>query len=170
MDNPFATVALIIAFQSLSVLPHELGHALAGRWVGLKQIRILIGTGKPLFSLNILGFPALFLFHKPASDLLVAERMIRQAIELSPEQPTLFGTLGGIVVELGRFAEGETHLRFCLKHSKSIRDSGICNLYLGLIRLQQGEQNAARKLLEFAKIQVADPWLQAKADTALRQL
>lgn len=41
------------------ILPHELRHALAGRALPFKQIRIIVGGGRPIFSFNLLGFPVL---------------------------------------------------------------------------------------------------------------
>src|SRR5438093_7045950 len=42
------------------VLPHELGHAVLPRLFGYKQLRILIGSGKQLFSVKFFGFAWLF--------------------------------------------------------------------------------------------------------------
>ncbi|HXU77791.1 MAG TPA: M50 family metallopeptidase, partial [Methylomirabilota bacterium] len=48
---------LVILVQWLMVFPHELGHAVVARWLGYSQIRIIIGAGRPLFSIQFLGFP-----------------------------------------------------------------------------------------------------------------
>ena len=42
------------------IVPHEFGHALAARWLGYKQIRIVVGLGQPLFTTYVLGFPCVF--------------------------------------------------------------------------------------------------------------
>src|SRR5256885_1100857 len=47
----------LILLQWLMVVPHELGHALMARALGDKQIRIIVGFGRPVFSVNFLGFP-----------------------------------------------------------------------------------------------------------------
>jgi hypothetical protein len=52
--------ACFIFVQWLMVLPHELGHAVAARVLGYKQVRISVGFGRPLFFLNFLGFRWLF--------------------------------------------------------------------------------------------------------------
>ena len=52
--------ACLVLLQWLMVLPHELGHALVARYLGYKQIRILVGFGKPIFSLKLFGFRWLF--------------------------------------------------------------------------------------------------------------
>ena len=49
-------VASLCLIQWLMILPHELGHALMARFFGYRQIRILIGSGKPLVSMSFLGF------------------------------------------------------------------------------------------------------------------
>jgi len=53
-------LALLVAMQWFMILPHELGHALAARSLGYDQIRILVGAGKPIFSLRFFGIPILF--------------------------------------------------------------------------------------------------------------
>jgi tetratricopeptide (TPR) repeat protein len=53
-------LALLVIFQWVMLVPHELGHALAGRLLGYGQIRILIGSGKPIFTTELLGIQWLF--------------------------------------------------------------------------------------------------------------
>jgi hypothetical protein len=50
------SIFVLCAIQWLIVFPHELGHAIAGRALGFKNIRILIGTREVLWSGNALGF------------------------------------------------------------------------------------------------------------------
>src|SRR5690348_13678552 len=52
--------AFLCLIQWLMILPHELGHASLARYFGYKQIRILVGSGRQLFSAKFLGFPWLF--------------------------------------------------------------------------------------------------------------
>lgn len=40
----------------VSILPHELGHALVARGVGMKVFKIHVGVGKTLFTRYLLGF------------------------------------------------------------------------------------------------------------------
>ncbi len=47
-------------FLIASILPHELGHALAARWLGFRVFKIYVGHGKTLFQRNLLGFPTEF--------------------------------------------------------------------------------------------------------------
>src|SRR5439155_1522526 len=53
-------IACLLLFQWVMILPHELGHAVLARLFGYKQIRILIGSGKQLFSVKFFGFAWLF--------------------------------------------------------------------------------------------------------------
>jgi hypothetical protein len=67
-----AVVGLLLILQYLLVIPHELGHAVAARFFGYSNIRILIGAGKPLFSFRLFGFDWL-LNRVPAGGLTYAK-------------------------------------------------------------------------------------------------
>jgi hypothetical protein len=43
-------------FLFVTILPHELGHALVARGVGMRVFKIHVGVGKTLFTRNLLGF------------------------------------------------------------------------------------------------------------------
>lgn len=47
-------------FLFTTILPHELGHACAARWLGLRVFKIHVGSGKTLFTRNIFGFDTEF--------------------------------------------------------------------------------------------------------------
>src|SRR6267378_7195253 len=47
---------LICMIQWLMIVPHELGHAIAGKLLGYTQIRIMVGAGKPFMSFDFAGF------------------------------------------------------------------------------------------------------------------
>jgi hypothetical protein len=47
---------LICLIQWLMIVPHELGHAIAGKLLGYTQIRIMVGAGKPFLSFDFAGF------------------------------------------------------------------------------------------------------------------
>ena len=55
LDATGLWAALLCAFQWIMILPHELGHALAARLLGYRQIVILVGFGKPLCAFGFLG-------------------------------------------------------------------------------------------------------------------
>lgn len=59
LDSELVCVSLLVMFQWVMTFPHELGHAIAGRVLGFQQIRILVGSGKPLFSFQFFGIPTL---------------------------------------------------------------------------------------------------------------
>jgi tetratricopeptide (TPR) repeat protein len=47
---------LICLIQWMMIVPHELGHAVAGKLLGYTQIRIMVGAGKPFLSFELAGF------------------------------------------------------------------------------------------------------------------
>ena len=58
-DSMAVRWSLLMIFQWLMILPHELGHAAAGRVLGFGQIRILVGSGKPMFSFQLFSIPTI---------------------------------------------------------------------------------------------------------------
>lgn len=54
-----AATFLVCALLSapLSTLVHELGHALAGRLVGLKAVRVVVGSGPVAWRVRLAGLP-----------------------------------------------------------------------------------------------------------------
>ena len=45
---------------SLSILPHELGHAFTAKWLGWRVFRIFVGYGKTIFKVKLFGFETEF--------------------------------------------------------------------------------------------------------------
>jgi len=45
---------------SLSILPHELGHAFTAKWLGWRVFRIFVGYGKTVFKIKLFGFDTEF--------------------------------------------------------------------------------------------------------------
>jgi tetratricopeptide (TPR) repeat protein len=110
------------------------------------------------------------ILYKPASSFLDnAERLARQALELAPGFLTLKGTLGGILVEQGRFAEAEPLLRECLERSPALHDQGICAFYLGIAKLGAGDRSEAKRLIKRGMVLHPEPWLMAKAEAKLKE-
>lgn len=60
LDSTPLWLALLFFAQWLMIVPHELGHAVTGKFLGFRQIRILVGSGKPLFNFEFLSFQWLF--------------------------------------------------------------------------------------------------------------
>jgi hypothetical protein len=56
LHSPIATLAMLSFFQWLMIIPHELGHAVAARLLGGQKIRIMIGSGFPVWSGSFLRF------------------------------------------------------------------------------------------------------------------
>lgn len=55
------TLFLVDVFLILSIVPHELGHAIAGRVAGWRVFAVVVGVGKQLFKFRMFGI--LFSFH-----------------------------------------------------------------------------------------------------------
>ncbi|MFZ5876036.1 MAG: site-2 protease family protein [Nitrospirota bacterium] len=49
-------VGFIFLFMWAMVIPHEFGHAIVARILGLKVFRVIIGYGRPIFLCKLLGF------------------------------------------------------------------------------------------------------------------
>jgi hypothetical protein len=56
-----ATLFLIDLFLILTIVPHELGHAIAGRLFGWRVFAVVIGMGKQIFKFRLFGI--IFSFH-----------------------------------------------------------------------------------------------------------
>lgn len=60
-DNTFAigwiflNLALFLLFSHIIILPHELGHAIVGKLLGMRVFRVAVGLGPVLFNKNIMG-------------------------------------------------------------------------------------------------------------------
>jgi Tfp pilus assembly protein PilF len=114
---------------------------------------------------------ASYILYKSASSFLNnAERQARQALELAPGTLTLKGSLGGILVEQGRFAEAEPLLRECLERSPALHDQGISSFYLGVAKLSAGDRIEAKRLIKRGMVLHPEPWLLAKAKGKLTEL
>jgi membrane-associated protease RseP (regulator of RpoE activity) len=53
-------ILLFYLFQIITILPHELAHAIVGRQLGLFVTEVSVGRGKKMFSLTMLGFEVTF--------------------------------------------------------------------------------------------------------------
>ena len=53
-------VACFDVFNVLTIVPHELGHAIVGRMLGLRVFKIIVGSGRPWFRTRLCGFDAEF--------------------------------------------------------------------------------------------------------------
>lgn len=57
LGNLFINLFLFELFLAITILPHELGHALAGRLCGLDVRGIVVGSGPNIFVTRIFGIP-----------------------------------------------------------------------------------------------------------------
>ena len=93
--------------------------------------RFLAGSTPPLFKARALDLLACSLLFPPVqAQLALAERSARRALMLFPNDPTLHGTLGTALVELGQTGEACTHLLYLLKHSLQRSDRRLARKYL----------------------------------------
>jgi predicted Zn-dependent protease len=92
---------------------------------------LLAGSTPPLFKARALDFLACSLLFPPVqAQLTLAERSARRALALYPKDPTLHGTLGSALVELGKTEEARGHLQYLLKHSLQRSDRRLARKYL----------------------------------------
>jgi hypothetical protein len=113
------------------------------------------------------GFACLLLYQLSSPCLLQAERIARKSLELVPGQPTLKGTLGGVLTELSKFSEAEPLLKECLERSHAIHDQAISSFYLGWINLACGNASEGERLIKYATLLLPEPWLIAKGRNLL---
>ena len=93
--------------------------------------RISSSNVSPLFKARALDTLACSLVFPPVhAQLAFAERSARLALDLFPTDPTLHGTLGAALVELGKTAEARNHLLYLLKHSLQRSDRRLAREYL----------------------------------------
>ncbi len=60
LDSWGVSLALFVGLAWLMIVPHELGHAWAARLLGFRDIRVVVGAGRPLFACEFFGVPWLF--------------------------------------------------------------------------------------------------------------
>jgi Peptidase family M50 len=56
----FVNLLIFQVFLTLTILPHELGHAGMARLLGMRVFKIYVGSGKTLLSVRLLGFEVEF--------------------------------------------------------------------------------------------------------------
>jgi tetratricopeptide (TPR) repeat protein len=114
-------------------------------------------------------FICLSLFSEDRPHVASMEKWARRALELGPQNLTIHGTLGHILVELGRDAEAEPFLQNCL-NSSALHDKGISSYCLALIREREGKTPEALRLLQQALIYFDAPWFVARIKAKLAQI
>jgi tetratricopeptide (TPR) repeat protein len=101
-------------------------------------------VSKKVFVLDHLA--CLPIMSKCSDYLLEALHWIERALALNPKNPTLMGTKGGLLVELGRLQEAVPFLQECLTTSTANHDFGISTSYLALVAKRTGQSAEAEKL------------------------
>lgn len=90
------------------------------------------------------GLACLPIMENLKSFLPLADEFSREALEIQPQNLTLKGTRGAILVELGRIDEAEPLLNEVHTTSEADHDQRISAFYLGLIAKARGDLNRAR--------------------------
>jgi predicted Zn-dependent protease len=85
-----------------------------------------------------------------AAEFPEAEQIIRKAIAACPDQITLSGTLGGILVEQGRHEEAAPLLKALNYVSPEPHEQAITAAYLAHTSLRSGDPEAARSYADKA--------------------
>jgi Tfp pilus assembly protein PilF len=96
-----------------------------------------------------------------------AETYSKQALDLQPQNLTLKGTRGSILVELGRYEEGEAMLKEVYEKSEADIDKGISALYRGLAAKGQGDSEQGKAWGKKAKRLYPEEWLCKRVDAEL---
>ncbi len=71
-------------------------------------------------------------------------------VQVRPERATLRGSLGSVLVELGRLEEAEALLHPLVEDTSRKTDAGISATYLGLLAAKMGKCDKAGEWLDFA--------------------
>jgi hypothetical protein len=103
-----------------------------------------------------------------ARELTAMEKWARRGLELRPNDPSMNATMGGILVEMERFAEAEPLLVGRIESAPQLHNRAFAMYYVGLIRAAQGRIGEARKLLERATILSDAEWLVRRVKEKLR--
>jgi hypothetical protein len=97
------------------------------------------------------------------------EKWARKAVEIDPRNISLQGTLGGILVELGRVEEAAKFLKKCLR-SREPHDRAISIFYLGVIERRRENLVEAKRLFEQALSVWSAPWFVSRIRRELAAL
>ena len=81
----------------------------------------------------------------PSIFLPEADAWSQEMLALEPDTVTFQGTRGSVLVELGRFNEGEALLREVWATSASETDAAISAFYLGVAAKHHGHRRGVRR-------------------------
>jgi tetratricopeptide (TPR) repeat protein len=116
------------------------------------------------------AFVSIHLYCEQLDDLTFLEKWARRAIELDPNNAAMKETLGGVLVEAGRYAEAEPLLLPQVEGESSTTSKAFAMFYLGLIKAARGDQREAAKMIERATIWSRQKWLLKRAQAKLVEL
>jgi hypothetical protein len=101
------------------------------------------------------------------SFLEEADKISEQALALHPQNLTLKGTRGSLLIERGHLDEGVTILNEVYSQSEADNDKGISAFYLGLAAKAKGDIAAANRWAKKAKLLHPEEWLVKRVDAEL---
>ena len=156
----------VIAFTNVRVAYAQSDFTRAHRLCEQFLASAVVREGKAAF---IDHFICLSLYNNERAHLPELESWARRALELEPNNRSIHGTLGHILVELGRDAEAELFLQTCL-NSSALHDKGISLYCLARIREREGKSQEATRLLQQALIYFDAPWFTARVKARLAQI
>jgi len=124
-DSPMCELFLLGALLRLSLVVEDTSGLVA------TVDRYVASPVPTLFKTRALDMLACGLLFPPQPELLpLAEEWSRRALTLSPDDLTLYGTLGAALIERGNREEGKRHLQHLLKHTRNRADRRLARKYL----------------------------------------
>jgi tetratricopeptide (TPR) repeat protein len=115
------------------------------------------------------AFASYLLYQSSAAHFARAEKLARMGLEIAPGMLTLKGTLGSLLVEQGKYAEGETMLDECLQQSQALNDQAISSFYLGMIKIRTGKTKEGKRLIKWGMRMYPEPSMVDKGNALLRE-
>jgi hypothetical protein len=110
------------------------------------------------------------LYSEKLQDLDRLERWAHRGIELDQKNSSLKATLGGVVVEAGRYAEAEPLLVPRIESGPHHHNQAYALYYVARIRAAEGKSNEARNMIERATILSDAEWLRRRVQKLLAAL
>jgi hypothetical protein len=97
------------------------------------------------------GFATCVLMYGANEFLEEADRYSEELLRLKPDEWTVKGTRGGVLIEIGRIEEGTAMLKDVMQHDPSVFDRAISASFLALGELRQNNREAAVQWLRTSR-------------------
>ena len=99
-----------------------------------------------------------------------ADKWSELALQLQPDNLSLKGTRGAILIEQGKYDEGERLLKEVLEKSETDIDKGVASLFLALCAKHRNDVKIAIRLAKRAKLIYPVPWLLKRIDSEFGEM